>query len=375
MSLVLLTGAGLLTRSLIRMRAVQPGFETADRMTFSVSIPGARYPWPGPDADRFYRAVEAGTEDLPGVLDAGVVWPLPFSGSSWSGDVRAAADEARRTADYVLATEGYFSVMGIRMVAGRLWAEGDDRHVVAVSETLASTLWPDGAAVGRRVELDPWGRGLEPFEVVGVVADVRTRDLRVDPPPVAYFDTRSWSWVDWEVDVVARTVAPAGSVLPEIRGMVADLDPEVPVAEVATVEDYLARGSAGLRFALLLVGIFGGVALVLAAVGLYGTLAHLVGLQQREIGIRMALGSKRRQVVGLVLDRGLRLVAAGVALGLVGAFLLSGLLEAYLFGVQPGDPVTMIGVAAGLAGVGLLAALGPARRAGRVDPMTILRAE
>jgi putative ABC transport system permease protein len=210
LSLVLLVGAGLLVSSLSRLHEVEPGFDASALFTYSVSIPGARYDWPE-EAGAFYREVQARTAALPGVEAAGIVWPLPFSGSRWGGAALVDDDEPEqsRQADYYLATEEYFPAAGIDLLDGQLFRDGDPVYSVLVSRAFADAVWPGLTAVGRTVLADPWGRGPEPFEVVGVVDDVRSVGLREAPVPSLYFDARNWSWVDWEVDVVAGARSPA----------------------------------------------------------------------------------------------------------------------------------------------------------------------
>ncbi len=376
LSLVLLIGAGLLTGSLLRMRGVDPGFDTEDMFSFSVTIPGARYGFPD-DADRFYRALERRIDELPGVSGAGTVWPMPFSGSTWTGEYTAGDvdGDTHRYADYVLATEAYFSTVGIPVVDGDLFADGQDRNVAVVSRSLAERAWPGQPAVGRTVMASPWGGAPQAFRVIGVVEDVRAESLADIGSEAIYFDSRGWSWVDWEVDVLVQSSLEGTRLIPALREAVASLDPEVPLAEPAFVTDVVRQQSADVRFALALLGIFAGVAAVLAVIGLYGVVAYTVGRRKREIGIRMALGSARRDVLRLVLAQGARLVGPGLVLGLAGALLLTRFLDAFLFGVAPTDPVTFLAVAALLGAASFAATLLPARAASRVDPVEVLRGD
>lgn len=375
LSLILLVGAGLLTSSLAHLQNVEPGFEAADLFTFGVSIPGSQYEWPA-EADRFYRDVESRVAALPGVESAGIIWPMPLGGS-WSGDHEIMDGEPKPlgVVPYRLASEAYFPTAGIPLMEGRLFREGDQRFVVVVSATVAERAWPGRSPLGQTLRANPWGRGMEDFDVIGVVGDIRDVDLRSPSEGALYFDTRGWSWVDWEVHVVARSARTGETLLPEIREAVAGLDSEVPVAHPQAMEDLLAAQTASARFVLALLGVFALVAGTLAVVGLYGVVSYTVGLRRREIGIRMALGSAQATIEGMVVRRGLLLASVGVAIGVVGAVLSADLLEAMLFEVRGTDPLTIAAVAAGLGVAAALASWLPARRAGRTDPAEVLKAE
>jgi predicted permease len=375
LSLVLLVGAALLTSSLVRLRHVDPGFEPEGLSTFAVSIPGASYGWPE-EADRFYRRVEDVVADLPGVSSAGVVWPMPFGGQ-WSGQVEAGAADPRELGiiPYELATESYFSTAGIPLREGRLFDASDPRNVVVVSAGLAERAFPGRRAVGRTVRANPWGGGMVDFEIIGVVGDVRDRGLRSDPEGAIYFDSRGWAWVDWEVHVLARTEVGGAALLPALREAVAELDPSVPVARPQPMTERMAAETASTRFVLFLLGGFAVAAGLLAVVGLYAVVSYVVGMRRREFGIRLALGAGRGAIQGMVLGRGVRLAALGVAIGVCGALLLGDLLETLLFGVTPGDPVTLVVVVGVMTAAATLASWIPARRASASEPREILRAE
>ncbi len=375
LSLVLLVGAGLLVTSLARLSDVDVGFEVDDLHTFAVSIPGTEYGWPE-EAGRYYRDVQEGVAQLPGVTAAGVVWPMPFGGS-WSGDMEAGAGVRRPigVVPYYLATEEYFPTMGIPLVSGRLFAEGDDRYSVVLSERAAQRAFPDGSSLGRVVTANPWGRGLEEYQVIGVVGDVRQSDLRQPTEGGVYFDARAWSWVDWEVHVMVRAATDAGVLVPMLREAVASIDPAVPVARNSSMKDLVDRRTATARFVLSLLGVFSLAAGVLAAVGLYGVVSYSVGMRRKELGIRMALGSGRASIQRMVVAQGLAMAGLGVVVGGVASILLGGVLEAYLFEVSPGDPGTVIVAAAALGAAAVIASWLPARRAGRTNPVEVLKAE
>jgi predicted permease len=376
LSLILCIGAALLGTSLKSLAEVHPGFDSEDVLSFSISLPGTKYEWPE-GTDRFLRELESGIESIPGVRSAGVVWPLPLSRRVWSNTyVAGGVQEGERAyAEYRLATESFFETMGIPLLEGRVFSPADDRHVAVVSRALAERAFPGESAVGRTLQATPWGGAHEAFEVIGVVGDVRYADLREPPQETIYFDSRGWSWSDWEVDYVVRATAPPESYVGAIRGELSRLDPGIPLARPRPMSAYVSDHLSQNRFALSLVGLFAVVAGGLAVVGLYGVVSYSVNQCRREIGIRMALGCGRAGILGWVYRRGAILVAAGIVLGILGSLALTRFVEALLFGVTPTDAATLAAVALGLGLVSSLACYLPARRATRLDPMSVLRAE
>ena len=315
---------------------------------------------------------------VPGVGDVGVGWPLPLSGSRWSsvyGVPGSALDAQEPLGDYRVVTPGYFETLGVPFVEGRTFEESDPRHSVIVSHRIARAAWPGGGWLGRELVANPWGGGDTAFVVVGVVEDVRSMRLRDEPIGALYFDARGWSWADWEFDVLVRTERTVSDIVPELREILAGMDPEVPLAGEAPMAELVDDQLEASRAALGLMGLFSGVAGFLAFLGLYGVVAYSVRLRTRELGIRIALGAARAGAVRLILVQGLRLTLVGVFLGLVGAFLLSGLLRSWLYGVEPTDPATYAAAALGLGLLSMLAAWLPARRAARLEPMEVLRTE
>jgi predicted permease len=374
---VLLVSAALLAKSVARLASVDAGFDADDVLAFSVSLPGKRYERPH-GTDRFLRELEQRIEALPGVRSAGVVWPLPLSGRKWSDDYtggRVVDGSGRSLAEYRLATEGYFETMGVRLLEGRTFGATDRREVAIVSRTLAERAWPGESAVGRTVYANPWGGGDSGFEVIGVIEDVRNADLREPPGETLYFDSRGWSWTDWEVDVVVRADGEVALIVPSIRAILLDMDSEIPLANPRSMQDYVLDAMSSTRFATLLASLFAAIAGALAVIGLYGVVSYWVARRTRELGIRIALGSGRRALVMLVVGQGALVIAGGLAFGLAAAFAHTHLLHALLFGVQPDDGGTFAAVAVALAAVSLVACYLPARRATRLDPLAVMRAD
>ncbi len=376
LSLVLLIGAGLLTTSLSRLANVDPGFDHRNLLTFAVSLPSKSYERPvGTDA--FLRRLEDRIEQLPGVRSAAVVWPMPLAGARWANQYVAGkvTDGARAYALYRLATPDLFETLGAGLVEGRTFGITDPRHVAIISRNLAERSWPGESAIGRVLQANPWGGGVEEFRVVGVVDDIHYGSLREDPHPAIYFDSRGWSWTDWEVDVVVRTAADPASLAAPIRDALVSMDNQIPMANVSTMATHLDEQLAGTRFALGLVGLFAIIAGILAVIGLYGVISYSVSRRTREIGIRIALGAGRHRILGLVLGQGAILAGMGLGLGLVVAGWATRFLASFLFGIPATDQLTFAAVAALLLVATLAACAVPAQRATRVDPSIALRSD
>lgn len=376
MSLVLILGLGLLGRSLIRLYAEPLGFSGNRLLTFTVSLPGTRYQRPlGPD--RFLGQLRAAIETLPGARSVGSLWPLPFSGRRWGDTYETGVAETghRATADYRLVTASLFDTISARLVDGRTFVPGDSDHTVVVSRGLADHAFPRGSAVGRMIRARPWGGASEEFEIVGVVDDQRDRSRHEAPLDAVYFSSKGWSWTDWEIGVVVRTEGDPMALVEPIRRELARLDQEIPMADVRTMEDRLARDLAGPRFALSLLGAFAAIGLVLAMVGIHGVVSWNVVQRTREIGIRMALGATRRVIVSSVVGRAAAAASMGCVLGLALAAVGSRTFSGLLYGVAG------VEVEVALSGllVLLIAACGaayvPAQRAIAVDPALTLRAD
>jgi putative ABC transport system permease protein len=376
LAFVLLVSAGLLLRSLERLFAVDPGFDTSHLLTMQVQVSGQRFD--KETAERFFaRALEA-VRRVPGVDAAGFTSQLPLSGDKdeygalFEGDRPGSAYNVFRYA----VSPGYLETAGIPLRRGRL-PDGRDTAgappVAVISESLARIKFGDQDPVGRRLHIGPIDRPW--FTVVGVVGDVRQVSLAESQPEAVYVPAAQWWFVDTAMSLVVRARGGAAALAPAVREAIRSADKDQPVARVATMDELLARSAAERRFALVLFEAFGVAALVLAAVGVYGLLSGSVAERTREIGVRLALGATRRDILSLVVRQGMKLVGLGVVIGLAGAAAASRALASLLYGVSRLDPASYFGVVALLASVSAVACWLPAWRASRVDPSITLRAE
>jgi predicted permease len=385
MAVVLLVGAGLLARSFARLVSVETGVDPRGVQTFTVSLPRARYPEP------FQRAALIDTllarvRQQPGVEAAGASIGLPLDGYSYyfstsTRDGRALenSEQDRLSVQLRVVTPGYFDALGMRVVRGRGFAEGDGADapaVAVVSESAARLLWPGASPMGHRFALGTrlgLGGDRAGGEVVGVINDVLDDGPSSEPNPTVYLSNAQFPQDTMTLAMRAR--AAPGALLEPARTILAELDPSLPMFEVRTMAQVAAQAVAQPRLLTLVLGAFALTAVLLAAIGLYGVLAHGVAARTREIGIRIALGARRGEVVRMVVTEAARLAAAGVVLGVAGAVFATRLLSGVLFGVQPTDVATYGSVVAGLGLVVLAASWLPAWRAARIDPAVALRAE
>jgi putative ABC transport system permease protein len=376
LALVLLVATGLLIRSFVTLSRVNPGFEPSGLTAIQVNLTGERYR-EAASQTAYFRDALARLESLPWVERAAAIsWlPLGTQGSATGYRVADKPDpppEEPRVADVRMVQGDLFRTMGVPVVAGRGFDErdrADSRSVVIVNETLAREVWPGEDPIGKTVLMSWWDE-ME-AEVVGVVGDVRLVELATAPRATLY-------WPQTQVPnsfmtLVVRTRGGASSA--DLRAVLAEIDPEQPLSSIESMETVVARSLGRPRLTLTLMTLFGGLALLLAAVGVYGVVAFNVTQRVHEIGLRMALGAGRSDILKLVLRQGLALATAGVVLGVLGAVLASRLLESLLFGVTPRDPATLALVALFVLAITLAASYFPARRATRVDPFVALRTE
>jgi putative ABC transport system permease protein len=379
LSLMLLVSAGLLTRSFMQLIKADPGFNSENILTMNLVLPRAKYK-EEPQRVSFYQEAIKRVEQLPGVSSAAIVNHLPLGGSNSSTSflvegVPEPPPGQEFEGRYRVCSPEYFQAMGIALLKGRPFNEQDRagaQPVVIVNETLARKYWPNTDPVGKRMRYtgppqeNPW------MEVVGVVRDVK-HELNLPVTADFYVPHAQDGWSS--MVLVAKTrVAPETMAAP-IRQQILAMDKDQPVFDVRTMQEVRAISLAIYSFSSVTLGIFAGVALLLAAIGIYGVMAFAVTQRTHEIGIRMALGARATDVLKLIVRNGMSMAALGVVVGLVGAFGLTRLLESLLFGVKPTDFVTFAVVTLALLAVALLACYIPARRATRVDPLVALRYE
>lgn len=381
LSLVLLIGAGLMVRSFVALTRVDPGFQSEGVLTFTATPPGADYPTTT-ERMAFNTELQRRLAALPGVQDVGLIYPLPLADQApfngRYGPEEALSDPAAfRQAAYKAVLPGYIEAMDTRLLEGRLFTEADladSASIVVVDRKLAETLWPGESAVGKRFAIRVITPEPELVEIVGVVEHQRSESLAAEGMEAVYFTDRfvgSFGGGRW---VVEAGVDPLGLVS-SVRSELEALDPEVPLANVELMTSYVDRAMGPTRFALTLIGVFGVIALVLASVGLYGVLSYVVRQRTAEIGVRMAFGAERGTIMRLVVGQGVTLAGAGLVLGLLLAWPMSGAMRSLLVDVAPTDPATFAGISVLFLLVATVACYMPARRATHVDPVTALREE
>ena len=384
LSLVLLIGAGLLMRSFSWLTQADPGFDRHNVLTMKLNPPRAKYA-DGAAVASFFQQLVDKIQALPGVKTAAAVQNLPLNNESLSGmltfeGVTANAERGNLASfevDQNAITPDYFAVMKTPLLAGRFFTLRDSRgkpRVAIIDEMLARRLWPNADPVGRRLTFGRFPEKAEAWvEIVGVVRRIRHHRLNADVREQVYFPHSQSSKI--QMTLTVRTAADPFSMVGGVRGAVQSVDPDQPVYRICTMDEVMGAALAPARFTTLLLMIFAGVAVVLAMVGIYGVISQSVSCRTHEIGVRMALGALRPDILRLVLKQGLFLTLIGVGLGLSGSVVLTRALVGQLFGVSATDPLTFAGVCLLVLLVALLTSLAPARRASRVDPMVALRYE
>ena len=373
LSLVLLVGAGVMVQSLLALRHVDAGFDPNNVLTLRMRLIDARYS--GPQRSAFVEAALQRIRALPGVVAAGSVDTLPFTGGGSAQILGLEGRGPRRDAPVVQVREissGYVRAMGIPVLRGRDVADSD-KDVLLISEATAKLYWGNDDPIGRRARLPALSRALH-HEVVGIVGDVKQRNLveGAITTPTVYFYTSDSSV---KKTFAIRTSVPPASLAQSVVAAIHAIDPEQPVADIQTMVQVLDQKMTPQRISARFLGVFAGVALLLAAIGIYSVLSYIVRGRSREIGIRTALGAQRADVLRLVVVEGMTPAGIGIAAGMIAAIGSAKVMETLVFGVSPSDSLTLVAVGGTLAFVALLASLVPAYRALRLDPVHVLRAE
>ncbi len=377
LALMLLVGAGLLMRSFKHLLDVDPGFDPSRTVTMRLSLPSSRYGETGKRAqffDRFFQQVDA----LPGVEASGSISWLPLTGLGAATSFIVIGQPRPPTGlepvtDVRVISHEYLKSMSVPLLKGRLLNEQDPADAkgrVVINDAMARKYWPGEDPIGKHIQIH-WD-DIED-EVIGVVGDVKHTGLDGEVRPMTYWPYARNPY--GTMTIAVRTAREAGSVVNAIAGIVRQMDPELVVANTKTMEEVVADSVAQRRLTMLLLTIFAGAALLLAAVGIYGVIAYSVTQRTQEIGIRMALGAQRGDVLRMIVGQAMTLTAAGIVSGAIGAFLLTRVMTGLLFNVTPGDPLTFVAVALVLSLVSAFASYVPGRRATRVDPVIALRAE
>jgi putative ABC transport system permease protein len=386
-SLLLLIGAGLLAKSFLRLQSVSPGFDIKNLLVMRLSLPKAQYSKPEM-VTTFFEQLSNRIEASPGVQSVSATSVLPLSGSNMrvpftiSGRPPVSLSEKTLT-QYRMIGPDYFRTMNIPIRSGRDFTDRDTLHsqpVAIINDSFARRYWPDESPVGAHIMLDDNNQGPREVEIIGVVGDVRHLGLHVDPTPETYvsisqipqenlsFLTNNMTWV---VRTSAEPLTQARAIQREIQSVNAS----IPTNYTRSMEQFLSSSLAPSRFNLFLLGVAAIAALLLASMGIYAVISYSVAQRTHELGIRVALGARQLDVLKLVVGSGLKMVLIGVALGLVGAYILTRVLSNLLYGISVTDPSTFVSMSLLLIIIALLASYIPARRATKVDPIIALRSE
>jgi putative ABC transport system permease protein len=388
LSLVLLVGAGLMIKSFIRVQGADPGFDSENMLTMRLSLPRSKYP-DFNNQTQFFQELLSRIQAQPGVQSAAAINALPLSGSSADRSFRIEGrvlnpSEPGPDEELRFVSSGYFSTMGIPLLRGRDFTERDNSEApraAIVNRAVADRYWPGDEAIGKRIAYSGLGEGKPNWcEIVGVVGNVKHSGPDTPAKPEVYLPYLQPLFapatsVIGPMYLVVRSATPPSGLTAAVRGEIASLDPNQPVSNVKTMEERLSTAVAQRRFNMLLLGIFAGVALLLASIGIYGVMSFAVTQRTREVGLRMALGASASNVLALVLGQGLVMTFIGVMGGLAASLVLTSLIHSLLYEVSATDPLTFVAVSVVLIAVALVACFIPARRAMKVDPMVALRHE
>jgi putative ABC transport system permease protein len=378
-AMVLVVGAGLMVKSLLRLQAQYGGFRPDGVLTFSLSLPASRYPAER-QSDTYDRVIEQ-VRSVPGVQSAGAINMLPLVNFGYNTSFNIVGrppfpqQDRAPIVEVRAVTSDYFEAMGVPLLKGRKFSGADtakSAQVMIINHTMAETFWPNANPIGQRISFGPGAANEN--EIVGVVGDTRSLSLASAPVAESFFPLAQFPQSGMAIVVHTEMSDPA-SLLPTIRQRVAAIDPDLPLVRPRTMEAVIASSAGTARLTSVLTSVFGMLAALLATVGIYSLIAYSVAQRTRELGIRVALGADRGTVLRLIVGEGLLLAAIGIAIGLAGAAMLTSTLRTMLFDVSPLDPIVIGLTCVGIAIITVLASYVPARRAIRVDPMHALRAQ
>jgi putative ABC transport system permease protein len=381
---MLVIGAGLLIKSFWLLRRVDPGFKPQHVLSLSLTLPASKDGKPD-EINRFFNQLDESLRNLPGVESAAIAYDHPLQSNwvdSFSIEGRVASPDTRSmSANFNPVGPDYFKAAGMRLISGRGFTPQDDQDhpgVMIVNEAFVRLYFPNDKPLGHRIKASPPARiwnnqRLTSFEIVGVVQDVKSAGLQAPSEPTYYLPASQAPLSD--MTVLVRTTSDPTAIIPSLRQAVLAIDPNQPISNISTMDKILSDSIARPRLNMLLMGLFGALALILATVGIYGLLSYAVTQRTQEMGIRMALGAQVTDVLKLVLRQGMTLALIGEAIGLLGAFALTRVMQRLLFGVTPTDVSIFVAVVGVLTTTALLACYLPARRAAKVDPLVALRYE
>jgi predicted permease len=380
LSLLLLVGAGLLIKSFMQLQQVNAGFDSEGVLTMRVVLPAARYPQPE-QVRNFYRELRRRVSALPGVTQVGASNGLPLSGTGGSGTTyidnpAIPLDQRTPEADQRIVTPGYFEAMGMQIISGRAFDERDSettQPVAIIDETMAKTFWPGEDPVGKRLKRGGAQSTQPLMTIVGVARHVRYRTLE-EPSRVQVYMAHAQVPAGG-MGLAIKTNLDPRSLTSTVQREVMSIDPEQPIFAIRTMEELAATSVMRRQLIMMLLTLFAGIALMLAAVGIYGVISYWVTQRSHEIGIRVAIGASRMDVLKMVLGQSMSVVLLGVVIGLAGAFALTRLMVSFLYDVTATDVTTFALYSSALILVGLIASYIPARRATRIDPVKMLRQE
>jgi putative ABC transport system permease protein len=379
LSVILLMGAGLLVRSFVNVRAVEPGFDPRDVLTMRITLPPEKYRGMGAVNDFFQQLIDR-LDETPGVAAVSVASQFPPQGpfsTAFRIEGSAPPTGTMPTTLITAASAGHFATLGVPLVAGRGFSAQDRAEaprVALVNQAFASRFFPGVTPIGNRLRIGAPDRPSPPIEIVGIVANTQNRGM-TNPPSPEVFVPLQQQMLNNQLFLLVRAERDAGAMLPVVRQQLAMQDPEQPIYAIQTMEQAIAAATFRNEFPMILFGVFAAVALMLAAIGIYGVMSYAVNARTQEIGVRLAVGADRRDVIWLVLRQVLRLTVVGLAIGLAGSLAAGGAIRRVLFEVQPTDPLTIAAVVFALGSLAVFAGWLPAYRASRVDPVQALRYE